>query len=151
MINIELDEKPISVSIKYNGYYKLVLLLAIIKYCGYSKKATLELIHVVFWSLRNDQNYAVLFDLSKQTRRTLVPWSFEPGIDEVLSLGFINDFLERALVQEGLEIQISFKGEQIMSSINRLQLFQEEIEKIKNLGKIPKNRLTAANKNWTLV
>ena len=66
MINIEIDEKPISVSIRYNGYYKVVLLLAIISYCAYSKKANLSLIHIVFWSLRSESNYRVLKDFSDQ-------------------------------------------------------------------------------------
>jgi len=151
MINIQLDQKPTSVSIRYNGYFKVVLLLAIIKYCGYAKKASLELIHVAFWSLRNDINYQVLLDLSNQQRNSLVPWTFEHGIDEVLALGFINEYIEKIIVTQTLEIKITNKGNEIIDSINEFELFQDEILKIKALGKIPKNRLSNANKNWKLI
>ena len=151
MINIQLDQKPTSVSIRYNGYFKVVLLLAIIKYCGYAKKASLELIHVVFWSLRNDTNYQVLLDLSNQQRNSLVPWTFEHGIDEVLALGFINEYIEKIIVTQTLEIKITNKGSEIIDSINEFELFQDEILKIKASGIIPKNRLNNANKNWKLI
>jgi len=151
MINIQLDQKPTSVSIRYNGYYKIVLLLAIIKHCGYAKKASLELIHVVFWSLRNDSNYQVLLDLSNQQRNTLVPWTFEHGIDEVLALGFINEYIEKIIVTQTIEIKITEKGAKIIDTINQFELFQDEIQKIKAFGIIPKNRLSNANKNWKLI
>lgn len=151
MIDIKLDEKPTSVSIRYNGYYKVVLLLGIINYCGYGKKASLELIHIVFWSLRNDINYQVLLDVAKQQRNSLVPWTFEHGIDEVLALGFINKYIEKIIVSQTLEIKITEKGNEIINSINQFELFQDEIQKIKALGVIPKNRLSNANKNWKLI
>lgn len=151
MINIVLDEKKTSVSIRYNGYYKVVLLLSIISYCGYAKKASLELIHIVFWSLRNESNYRVLSDLVNQQRDSLVPWTFEHGIDEVLSLGFINGYIEKVNVSQTLEIKITDKGNEIITAIKKFELFQEEIDRIKALGKIPKNRLNNANKNWKLI
>ncbi|WP_261511584.1 hypothetical protein [Chryseobacterium paludis] len=151
MINIQLDEKPISVSIRYNGYYKVVLLLAIIANCGYAKKASLELIHIVFWSLRNETNYQVLLDLANQQRNTLIPWTFEHGIDEVLALGLINGYIERVIVGQTLEIKIADKGSEIINAIDQFGLFQDEVQKIKALGKIPKNRLNNANKNWKLI
>lgn len=151
MIDIKLDQKPTSISIRYNGYYKIVLLLAIINYCGYSKKATLELIHIVFWSLRNESNYWVLMDLSKKIRDTLIPWTFEHGIDEILGLGYINNYIERIKVSETLEIKLTDKGNEIIKSINDFNLFQEELSKIKKIGKIPKSRILAANKNWALI
>lgn len=151
MINIKLDQKPTSISIRYNGYYKVVLLLAIISNCGYAKKASLELIHIVFWSLRNETNYQVLLDLANQQRNTLIPWTFEHGIDEVLALGLINGYIERVIVSQTLEIKITDKGSEIINAINQFELFQDEMQKIKALGKIPKNRLNNANKNWRLI
>jgi len=151
MINIQLDQKPTSISIRYNGYYKVVLLLAIIENCGYAKKASLDLIHIVFWSLRNDTNYQVLLDLANQQRNTLIPWTFEHGIDEVLALGLINGYIERVIVSQTLEIKITEKGSEIINAINQFELFQDEMQRIKALGKIPKNRLHNANKNWKLI
>ncbi|WP_162056137.1 hypothetical protein [Pontibacter pamirensis] len=151
MIDIKLDQKPTSISIRYNGYYKIVLLLAIIKYCGYGKKASLELIHIVFWSLRNDYNYQVLLDLTNQVRKNLIPWTFEHGIDEVLALGLINEYIERIIVGQTLEIKITDKGNSIINSINQFDLFQDELQKIRALGIIPKSRLDSANKNWSLI
>jgi hypothetical protein len=151
MINIKLNPKPTSVSIRYNGYFKLVLLIAIIRYCGYGKKASLELIHIVFWSLRNENNFTVLLDLTSQARHNLIPWTFEHGINEVLALGYINEYIERVVVGQTLEMRITAKGIEILNSINQFDLFHDELYKIKLLGVIPKTRLTAANKNWSLI
>lgn len=151
MINIILDEKPTSVSIRYNGYYKVVLLLAIINYCAYAKKASLDLLHIVFWALRNDTNYQVLYDVAKQNRNSLVPWTFEHGVDEVLAIGLINEYIEKTIVSDSLEIKITTKGQEIIKSINKFELFQEEISKIKSFGVIPRTRLISANNNWKLI
>ncbi len=151
MINIQLDQKPTSISIRYNGYYKIVLLLAIVSNCGYGKKASLQLIHIVFWSLRNEINYQVLFDFAKQERRTLIPWTFEHGIEDVLALGLINGYIERVIVNQTLEIKTTEEGHRILKEINQFGLFQEEMQKIKALGTISKNRLSVANMNWKLI
>jgi|TARA_B110000114_G_C14835127_1_gene294293 hypothetical protein len=151
MINIVLDEKKTSVSIKYNAYYKLVMLLSIINYCGGKNKASLQLIHLVFWSLRNDRNYQVLYDLKKRTRDSLVPWSFEFGIEKVLALGYIEKYIKQKLVGDTLEIEITQKGIDVLKSITEYELFQEEIGKIKNIGSIPKTKLDKANNNWKLI
>jgi dimeric dUTPase (all-alpha-NTP-PPase superfamily) len=151
MIKIVLEEKPTSVSIRYNGYYKIVLLLAIINYCAYAKKASLDLLHIVFWALRNDTNFQVLYDVAKQNRKSLIPWTFEHGIDEVLALGLINEYIEKIIVGESLEIKITQKGINIIASINEFELFQEEIQKIRSFGIIPRTRLQSANNNWKLI
>lgn len=151
MINIELKEQKTSISVRYNGYYKLVILLAIIKYCGYAQKASLELIHIVFWSLRNESNYQVLSDLANRHRNTLTPWAFEHGIEEILALGLINGFIKRVIVSKTLEIKITEKGNEIINKVDQFELFQYELEKIKSLGIIPKTRLNNANKNWKLI
>ncbi|MEZ7499814.1 hypothetical protein QO200_13820 [Flavobacterium sp. Arc3] len=151
MIDIKLDQKPISVSIRYNGYYKVVLLLAIINHCATAKKASLELIHIVFWSLRNENNYQILLDLSNQVRKDLIPWTFEHGIEEVLALGLINGYIERVIVSQALEIKITNVGIDIINSINKFELFQDELQKIRDIGILPKSRLTAANANWKLL
>lgn len=152
MINIILDEKKTSVSIRYNAYYKLVILLAIINYCGSKNKASLQLIHLLFWSLRDENNYQVLFDLKKGNRATLIPWSFEYGIEKVLALGYIEEYIKRTKLSDNtLEIEITQKGIDVLNSIIENNLFEEEIEKIKKIGKIPKTRLEKANNNWKLV
>lgn len=152
MINIILDEKKTSVSIRYNAYYKLVILLAIINYCGSKNKASLQLVHLLFWSLRDEKNYQVLFDLKKGNRNTLIPWSFEYGIEKVLALGYIEGYIKRKILSDNtLEIEITQKGIDVLNSIIDNNLFEEEIEKIKKIGKIPKKRLDKANNNWKLL
>lgn len=151
MIDIILDEKKTSVSIKYNAYYKLVILLSIINYCGGRNKASLQLIHMLFWSLRNDKNYQVLYDLKKGTRNSLIPWSFEFGIEKVLALGYIEKYIKQKIVSDTLEIEITQKGKDVLSSITEYELFQEEIDKIKNIGGIPKTKFNRANNNWKLI
>ena len=152
MINIILNEKKTSVSIRYNAYYKLVILLTIINYCGSKNKASLQFIHILFWSLRDENNYQVLFDLKKGNRTTLIPWSFEYGIEKVLALGYIEEYIKRKKMSDNtLEIEITQKGIDVLNSIFENNLFEEEIEKIKRIGKIPKTRLDKANNNWKLL
>lgn len=69
MIDIKLINKPISVPIRYNAYYKLVLLLAIIEHCAMGKQASLQLIHFVFWGLRSEDNYKIVYDFSKRLEK----------------------------------------------------------------------------------
>jgi hypothetical protein len=104
MINIILDEKKTSVSIRYNAYYKLVILLAIINYCGSNNKAGLQLIHLMFWALRDNKNYQVLLDLKMNIRNSLTPWSFEFGLEKVLAIGYIDNYLEKKIITTQLEI-----------------------------------------------
>ena len=151
MINIILDEKKTSVSIKYNAYYKLVILLAIISKCGRGNKVGLQLIHLLFWALRDHKNYQVLYDLKMNLRTSLTPWSFEFGIEKVLALGFIEQYIEKKIVSDQLEIVLTPRGVEVMNSINKDDLFPEEIEKIKAIGRIPKTQLEKANKNWKLI
>jgi hypothetical protein len=152
MIDIIFTNKPISEPIRYNAYYKLVLLLAIIEFCSVGKKASLHLIHLVFWSLRSDENYAVLLDFAHQSRNTLTPWSFEPGVEKILILAFVNKYCEKAIVGgDSLEIKITEQGIEIIKKIKSLDLFEEDLCKIKKIGKIPKNRINNANKNWALL
>ena len=151
MIDINFQKKPISVSIKHNAYYKLIILLAIINYCARGKKASLLLIHLVFWSLRNSDNRKILFDFSKNYRNTLVPWTFETGIDQVLSLGYIYQFLEKEIVTDTLEIKISSEGQKLLNNIETEKLFEDDLNRIKQIGQLPKSKIIRANNNWTLV
>lgn len=151
MINIIIDEKATSVSIRYNAYYKLVILLAIINHCGSKNKAGLQLIHIMFWALRDDKNYQVLFDLKMNLRNSLTPWSFEFGLEKALAIGYIDEYLERKLVTNQLEIAITSKGLELLNSIKNDELFQDEINKIDTIGWIPKITLEKANNNWKLL
>lgn len=151
MINIILDEKKTSVSIRYNAYYKLVILFAIINHCGRNNKASLQLIHILFWALRDNKNYQVLYDLKMNLRNSLTPWSFEFGLEKVLAIGYIEKYLDKKIVTDQLEIVLTSEGEEILNSINKLELFQDEIIKIKTIGWLPKTKLNRANNNWKLL
>lgn len=151
MIKIILNEKKTSVSIRYNAYYKLVILLAIINHCGSRKKADLQLIHLMFWALRDKKNYQILYDIKKDLRDSLTPWSFEFGLEKVLAIGYIEQFLDKIIVNDQLEIVLTEKGLETLNSINKEELFQDEIEKIKSIGWLPKTKLNKANNNWKLL
>lgn len=152
MIDIKLINKPISVPIRYNAYYKLVLLLAIIEHCAMSKQASLQLIHFVFWGLRSEKNYEVVYDFSKRVRETLPPWSFEEGIDKILILSYVNEFCEKKIIKtpDTLEVKITENGEKVIAEIKKLELFKEDFNKIKALSKIGRSRLDKANQQWVI-
>lgn len=151
MIEIYFQNKPISASIKHNAFYKLIILMAIINYCARGKKASLLLIHLVFWALRNSDNYKILLDFSNDYRKTLVPWAFETGIDRVLSLGYIYSFIDKEIVTDTLEIKINTEGQKLLTNIEKEKLFEEDIEMIKKIGQLPKGKINNANSNWTLI
>jgi hypothetical protein len=151
MINIVLKSKEVSFPIKYNGYYKLILMMAIIKYCGRGSKASLSLIHLIFWSIKLEENYRVIIDLKKQNRSSLVPWSFETGIEKILSLAFINNLCEKKISAGEIELSLTEKGIKVLDEIVKGELFDEELTKIKLIGQIPKNRIKNANSNWKLI
>ncbi|WP_066223716.1 hypothetical protein [Formosa haliotis] len=151
MINIILDEKKTSVSIRYNAYFKLVILLAIINHCGSKNKAGLQLIHLMFWALRDENNYQILYDLKMRLRNSLTPWSFEFGLEKVLAIGYIENYIEKKIISKQLEIAITSSGLEILKSIENYDLFHDEINKIKEIGWIPKTKLQKANNNWKLL
>ncbi|WP_047432767.1 hypothetical protein [Chryseobacterium indologenes] len=151
MIEIHFQNKPISASIKHNAFYKLIILMAILNYCARGKKASLLLIHLVFWALRNSDNYKILYDFSKNCRETLIPWAFETGIDQVLSLGYIYGFLEKEIVTDTLEIKLNAEGQSLLTNIMKEKLFEEDINRIKEIGQLQKGKTNKANSNWTLI
>jgi hypothetical protein len=151
MIDIVLKSKEVSFPIKYNGYYKLILMLAIIKYCGRGGKASITLIHLIFWSIKSKDNYIVIMDIKKQIRSNLVPWSFEIGIEKILSLAYVNDFCDKKISSGEIELSLTEHGNKVLSEIVKEELFVEEIDKIKAIGQIPKNRIKIANSNWKLI
>ena len=127
--------------------------MALLDKCTYSpSKAPLSLIHLVFWSLRNETNYSVIVDFAEKRRNTLVPWSFEPGLDKVLTLSFIKGFCEKVIIgkSDSLEIKITEEGKKVLKEIKDLKLFEEELSRIENIGKLSKSRINKANLNWKL-
>ena len=117
-----------------------------------SKQASLQLIHFVFWGLRSEYNYKVVYDFSKKIRETLPPWSFEEGIDKILILSYINQYCKKVLVKniDTLEIEITENGEKVIAEIKKLELFKEDFDKIKALSKIARSRLDKANQQWII-
>jgi hypothetical protein len=69
----------------------------------------------------------------------------------VLSLGYIYHFIEKEIVTDTLEIKISSEGEKLLNNIENEKLFEEDIIKIKQIGRLPKAKIIRANNNWTLV
>jgi hypothetical protein len=151
MIKMTLKETGIPVPLIYQPIYKIVILLAILKY-GTRRPYTAPLVtlHVYMWALRTDQNYKVLHDLANGTRNSIVPWSFEPGLEQIINIAVVNGFCLREPKQYALEIKLSSSGEKILQEIEALEVFTSDFKKIKALGIIPKSKIANANKNWSL-
>jgi hypothetical protein len=105
----------------------------------------------MFWALRDDKNYQVLYDLKMNLRESLTPWSFEIGLEKVLAIGGIEQYISKRIKTNQLVISLTDKGLVVLNSIKKDDLFQDEIKKIKSLGRIPKFKLDRANKNWKLL
>lgn len=151
LINIKLDIKPIPVPIIYQPIYKVILLLAILKY-GTAKphNAVFLKLHLYMWALRSEENLKVLYDLKRGFRSTISPWTFEPGLEKTITLAIINDFCTREIKSNELKIQLTSQGDSFIKKIERSKYFLEDFDKIKSIGIIPQNTIQAANSNWKI-
>lgn len=151
MIEVTLDIKPIPVPLLYQPVYKLIMLLAVLKY-GTSKphNATFLKLHLYLWGLRSEENYTVLKQLQKKERNTVLPWSFEPALDKVVTIAIINKYCTKEIKSTELQIQITPEGTTLLQKIEELELFSEDILKIKGIGIIPQTSIKAASSNWKI-
>ena len=151
MIKVELDIKPIPVPLLYQPVYKLVLLLAVLRY-GTSKphNSTFLKLHLYLWGLRSEENYNVLMQLKKTERNSILPWSFEPALDKVVTIAIINNYCTKEIKSNELQIKITAEGESFLKKIEGLELFSEDISKIKAIGIIPLSSIKTASGNWKL-
>jgi hypothetical protein len=151
MIEVKLDIKPIPVPIIYQPIYKLIMLLAVLKY-GTSKShnATFLKLHLYLWGLRSEENYNVLKQLQKKERNSILPWSFEPALDKVVTIAIINNYCTKEIKSTELQIKITSEGESLLQKIEGLELFNEDISKIKAIGIIPQSSIKTASSNWKL-
>jgi predicted transcriptional regulator len=151
MIDVKLDIKPIPVPLLYQPVYKLVMLLAILKY-GTSKphNATFLKLHLYFWSLRSEENYSVLLQLKKKQRNSILPWSFEPALDKVVTIAIVNNYCTNEIKSTELQVKITSRGESFLQKIEDLELFCEDILRIKTIGNIPQTSIKSASSNWKL-
>ncbi len=146
-----MQGKPIPVPLIYQPIYKLVVLLAILRY-GTSKpyKAPLLSLHVFMWGLRSEENYKVVSSIANKSRDTLAPWTFEPGLDKTIILGVVNNYCTREIVSKNLEIKLTRAGEDFLRQVEEIGVFEDDINKLKSLGIIPKSIITKASTNWAL-
>ncbi|MGE6354868.1 hypothetical protein ACQKCJ_13465 [Flavobacterium sp. NPDC079362] len=150
-INTELDTKPIPVPIIYQPIYKLILLLAILKYGTAKPYNSIFLkIHLYMWGLRSVENLEVLKDLKKGIRNSISPWTFEPGLEKTITLAIINDLCTREVKSNELKIQLTPLGESFILKIEKSKHFIEDFQKIKSIGIIPQNVIQSANHNWKI-
>lgn len=151
MIEVKLDIKPIPVPILYQPVYKLIMLLAVLKY-GTRKphNSTFLKLHLFLWGLRSEENYNVLVQLQKKERNTILPWSFEPALDKVVTIAIINNYCTKEIKSNELQVKITSEGESLLQKIEGLELFNEDISKIKAIGIIPQSSIKTASSNWKL-
>ena len=152
MIDVKLDLKGIPVPIRYQPIYKIVMLLAILRYgCQKPHNANLLKLHLFMWGLRDEVNFAVLMDIKTKRRTSVVPWVFEPAMNKVITLGVINSLCEREIKNGFLQVRILPEGLRVLERITELDVFTPEINKIKNIGVLPQSTITEVNKNWELI
>lgn len=151
MIEVKLDIKPIPVPIIYQPIYKLIMLLAVIKY-GTRKphNTTFLKLHLYLWGLRSEENFNVLKQLQRKERNSIMPWSFEPALDKVVTIAIINNYCTKEIKSAELQIKITTEGESLLQKIEGLKLFKEDISKIKAIGIIPQSSIKTASNNWKL-
>jgi hypothetical protein len=151
MIEVSLEIKPIPVPMIYQPIYKLIMLLAVLKY-GSSKphKSTFLRLHLYLWALRSDENYNVILQLKRKERETILPWSFEPGLESVVTLSIVNKYCVKEILNKELNIKLTPLGDDLLKRIESFDFVKDDLQKIKNIGIIPQNKIESANKKWKL-
>lgn len=151
MIKAKLNIKPIPVPSINQPIYKLILLLAVLKYgTRKSQNCTFLKLHLYLWALRTNDNYESLIALKKKEIKTILPWSYEPGLNKLITLGLVNNYCSRVIKSSELQIILTVDGDTFISKIERRNLFSEDIDKIKKIGIIPQTKLKSASTNWKL-
>ncbi|RZK26832.1 MAG: hypothetical protein EOO43_01600 [Flavobacterium sp.] len=151
MIEVSLNNKPIPVPIKFQPIYKVILLLAILKY-GTIKpyNATFLKLHLYMWGLRDDSNLQILLDIKNKRRNSITPWIFELALEKTVTLGIINKLCKREIKSGELQICLEQKGLDLLEKIQELKIFETDINKIKSVGIIPQARILTVNKTWEI-
>ncbi|MBB2144632.1 hypothetical protein GM921_03995 [Pedobacter sp. LMG 31464] len=151
MIEVKLDIKAIPVPLRYQPIYKIIILLAILRY-GTSRpyNSTFLKLHLYMWALRSEENYEILLSVKQKKRDTIVPWIFEPSLDKIVTLAVINGLCKREILSNELQIQIVDSGLELLTKIEQMNLFNEDIGKIKQIGIIPQTSISKANSNWEI-
>ncbi|QEC76911.1 hypothetical protein [Mucilaginibacter ginsenosidivorax] len=151
MIDVKLDIKAIPVPLRYQPIYKIVMLLAVLRYgCAKPYAATFLKLHLYMWALRSNENQQILTAIKTKTRDSIVPWVFEPALDQVITLAVINDFCSRTIRAADLQIEIKEKGLEFLTKLEALELFAEDIGRVKDIGVVPQSLIAAVNKKWEL-
>ena len=149
MIKAKLDIKPIPVPSIYQPIYKLILLLAVLKY-GTRKphNCTFLKLHLYLWALRTVDNFESLKALKKSNIDSMLPWTYEPGLNKLVTIALVNNYCTRAIISNELQITLTEEGDSFIKEIERRNLFSEDIEKIKKIGIISQVKVKKASSNW---
>ncbi|RZJ98696.1 MAG: hypothetical protein EOO46_24630 [Flavobacterium sp.] len=151
MINVTFNNNAIPVPIKFQPVYKVIILLALLRY-GTAKphNATFLKLHLYMWALRDEKNLDILYKIKNKQRQNLTPWSFEVSMEKTVTLAVINQLCERSLKSGELQVSITTKGLELLQKIETMGLFADDLSKIKTIGNIPQSTILAANKNWEI-
>jgi predicted transcriptional regulator len=102
------------------------------------------------WGLRSTENQEILTAIKKKDRNSIVPWMFEPALDQVITLAVINGFCTRDIRGSNLVIEITEKGHGFLTKLEELGLFSDDIERVKEISIIPQTIIAEVNKKWEL-
>lgn len=151
MIDVRLDIKPIPIPLRYQPIYKIVMLLTILRFgCARPYSATFLKLHLYMWGLRSTENQVILTAIKKKDRNSIVPWMFEPALDQVITLAVINGFCSRDIRGSHLVIELTEKGQDFLTKLEQLGLFSDDIARVKEIGITPQTIIAEVNKNWEL-
>lgn len=152
MIDVKLDIKAIPVPLTYQPIYKIIMLLAILKF-GTARpyNSTFLKLHLYMWALRSDNNYQILLAIKNKKRDSIVPWIFEPSLERIVTLGVMNGLCKREILSGELQIQILDSGISLLNKIEEMEIFTEDILKIKTIGIIPQTAILRANNKWEIL
>lgn len=151
MIDVKLDIKAIPIPLRYQPIYKIVMLLSVLRFgCSKPYAATFLKLHLFMWSLRSTENQQILAAIKNKDRDSVVPWVFEPALDQAITLAVINGFCNRIIRGADLQIELTEKGQEFLTKLDALGLFSEDIARVKEIGVVPQNVIAAVNKKWEL-
>lgn len=152
-INIEkitFQQKPIPIPVDYRPTYKISIIILTLKLCSSSETASLLKLHLFSWSLKSDLNRNKLksFILSNYKDDFQV-WNIEPALNRALQYCVADKLCD---VTNNGKYKLTEKGDIFYNKILETDVFKEEIEFLKFVGKnkITDNRLNSMTKQWRI-
>jgi hypothetical protein len=147
--NIKFSKKPISIPADYRPMYKIAQIVIMLSTTCIGNKSSLLKLHLLSWALKDDKNKDQVLELIKNNYDIdIAVWGIEPALNRAL----LFCVSENICIIESGKYLLTKKGEEFFKLIVKEDIFKEEFEFLKFVGKkkITDNRIESISNKWSL-